>query len=125
MASVSSCSVELQKRRSLSFHVKALIASFNLPKISYFTLRRFSSFYEFLRTVLDQRRSLHVHSVNDCGESLLQWLCRFCIDDELVAIVRFLCDHGADVNYCHPQDGNNPLMTLAIRAYGLTKTLLT
>lgn len=96
------------------FQKKMTDTGFRLPSNAFETLKRYKTVHQFLAGLL-LHGYVNVNAVNFCGESLLYWLCQYYQDDDLTDIVELVCRYGADVNFCHPADGSNPLMALIKR----------
>ena len=96
------------------FRKTMLDIGFPLPHKASNAKIRHASVYTFLE-YLFKYGYLQVNAVNIRGESLLYWLCKYYEENDLTDIVELVCKHGANVNYCHPEDGSNPLMALIKR----------
>lgn len=106
-------------RKLREFYKKMLDSEFLVRRKVYKSLKSFKSMQELLENLLENG-FLDVEKNNSHGESLLFWLCRSFKDDNLAEIIELVCKYGADVNFCHPTNGFNPLMALINRCSRFT-----
>lgn len=59
-----------------------------------------------------ENKRIDINDMNEQGDSFLFWVCKYLDCEEVVDIVKELCEANADVNFVHPLDGSNCLFAL-------------
>lgn len=106
-------------RKIREFYKKIGSSGFNVQRRTFKELGRFRSVENLLGNLLFNEY-IDVKAVNACGENLLYWLCQHYCGDDLARLVKLVCSYGADVNFCHPVNGFNPLMAALNRSNRFT-----
>lgn len=110
--------------RILRFHKRLSALGIELPLILPSDNVQSDYVCHLMENLLN-KKYFDANTRNIFDESFLYWLCKSYSDIDLVFIIRLLCEHKADVNFC--RDGHNSLMVLIKRKkelYEAERTLL-